>query len=388
MNSKLNLPVGVALFAALAVGLIFLLSGGLLQAQDNGSIMYAENDTVAVATYTAVDPEMTDIVSWSLAGTDAGAFDISNGVLTFKKSPDFEMPADVLGTVDSTAALDDNIYEVTVQATDETNKIGMKEVIVEVTNVDEPGKVTLSAVQPQSAIPFTASLTDPDGVLSGITWQWAKSMETNGTFMDIDGADSDTYTPADADIDSYLRATVSYTDGEGSGKSAMVVPDYSVQGEPANNSAPNFTDQDEEDQETGLQVTRSVAENTAEGQSVGAPVRATDGNNDILTYTLLSGSSDDDDLFDINWGTGQIMTKSELNLEDDGLTDRDNSTEGMQLQVTVRATDPSGDPAAVSVVGTNGAEVTVLITVTDVNEPPAFSTGGAETYTIRRGHQR
>ena len=54
-----------------------------------------ENGTGAVATYTAVDPEMTEIVSWSLGGTDAGAFDISNGVLTFKKSPDYEMPADV-----------------------------------------------------------------------------------------------------------------------------------------------------------------------------------------------------------------------------------------------------------------------------------------------------
>ena len=63
-----------------------------------------------------------------------------------------------------------------------------------------------------------------------------------------------------------------------------------------------------------------MAENTAAGQSVGAPVRATDGNNDILTYTL--SGSDDDDLFDINWGTGQIMTKSELNLEDGALTDK------------------------------------------------------------------
>ena len=36
MNSKLNLPVGVAVFAALVVGLMFLLPGGLLQAQDNG----------------------------------------------------------------------------------------------------------------------------------------------------------------------------------------------------------------------------------------------------------------------------------------------------------------------------------------------------------------
>ena len=37
MTSKLNLPVGVALFAALAVGLMFLLSGGPLQAQDDGT---------------------------------------------------------------------------------------------------------------------------------------------------------------------------------------------------------------------------------------------------------------------------------------------------------------------------------------------------------------
>ena len=45
-------------------------------AQDDGTIEYAENGTGPVATYTAVDPEMTEIVSWTLAGTDAGVFDI------------------------------------------------------------------------------------------------------------------------------------------------------------------------------------------------------------------------------------------------------------------------------------------------------------------------
>ena len=344
------------------------------------AIEYAENGTGPVATYTAADPEMTEIVSWSLGGTDAGAFDISNGVLTFKKSPDYEMPADVASTTDdSTAAVDDNMYEVTVQATDSTMKTGMKTVMVEVADVDEMGMVTLSARRPQREVALTANLTDPDGGPTGITWQWAKSMEMDGTFVDIEGADSATYTPVDTDRNHYLRATAMYTDGEGSGKSAMTMSDYSVRGIPASNSAPDFTGQDEDDQTTGIQVTRSVAENTAAGQSVGAPVRGTDGNNDILTYTL-SGSNDDDDLFDINWGTGQIMTKSDLNLED-GLTDRDVVTEGMQLRVTVRATDPSGDPAAASVVDTNGAEVQVLITVTDVNEPPAFS-AGRETYSI------
>ena len=123
------------------------------------AIEYAENGTGRVATYTAVDPEMTEIVSWSLVGTDAGAFDISNGVLTFKKSPDYEMPTDVEDTTaDSTAAAGDNMYEITVQATDSTMKTGMKEVMVEVADVDEMGMVTLSARRPQREVAFTATL--------------------------------------------------------------------------------------------------------------------------------------------------------------------------------------------------------------------------------------
>ena len=43
------------------------------------------------------------------------------------------------------------MYEVTVEATDSTRQTGTKAVTVEVTNVEEPGKVTLSALRPQSA---------------------------------------------------------------------------------------------------------------------------------------------------------------------------------------------------------------------------------------------
>ena len=86
----------VAFLAVLAVGLLFLLPGGLLQAQDDGTIEYAENGTGPVATYTAVDPEMTAIASWSLGGTDAALFSIEGGVLSFKKSPDYEDAKDVV----------------------------------------------------------------------------------------------------------------------------------------------------------------------------------------------------------------------------------------------------------------------------------------------------
>ena len=88
-NRRLAFPI-LALLAAVTVSLLFLLPGGPLHAQE-AAIQYPENGTGPVATYTAVDPEGADITSWTLGGTDAGAFMIDGGVLTFKKSPDYEM---------------------------------------------------------------------------------------------------------------------------------------------------------------------------------------------------------------------------------------------------------------------------------------------------------
>ena len=69
-NRRFAFPI-LALLAALAVGLLFLLPGGLLQAQNDGTIEYAEDRTDAVATYTSADPEGA-MIRWSLAGDDAG----------------------------------------------------------------------------------------------------------------------------------------------------------------------------------------------------------------------------------------------------------------------------------------------------------------------------
>ena len=86
---------------------------------------------------------------------------------------------------------------------------------------DRPGTVTLSMSHPVVDTAITASLSDPDGMISGTTWQWSRSMTMDGTLMDIDGATMMSYTPMDADVDYYLRATVMYTDGHGSGKMQM-----------------------------------------------------------------------------------------------------------------------------------------------------------------------
>ena len=94
-----------------------------------------------------------------MAGPDGGKFTATGGELKFKAKPDYENPTD---------ANTDNVYEVTVQATDGDGNRGMKSVKVTVENADEEGVVTLSKTQPRVGIAVTASLTDPDGSISGL----------------------------------------------------------------------------------------------------------------------------------------------------------------------------------------------------------------------------
>ena len=181
-------------------------------------VEYPENDTMPVATYTASGPD-ADMASWTLEGDDTGDFRISSaGVLTFRTTPDYESPADADG---------DNTYMVTVKANDGTY-MDTHGVTVMVTNVDEAGTVSLSSRQPVVGTALTASVEDPDGMVTGETWQWASSDTSGGTYTNISGATSASYTPEAADANKYLRATARYTDAEGSGKSAKGVTAHSV----------------------------------------------------------------------------------------------------------------------------------------------------------------
>ena len=77
---------------------------------------------------------------------------------------------------------------------------------------------------------MTATLTDIDALPvttlgrrcygSHVTWKWAKSSSKTGAYTVIEAATEATYTPKPADINHYLRATATYTDPQGSGKTA------------------------------------------------------------------------------------------------------------------------------------------------------------------------
>ena len=89
----------------------------------------------------------------------------------------------------------DNVYNVTVVATDngvdtatdtdgdgENKMMATRDVIITVTNVEEAGTVKLSAQQPKAGVTLTASVTDLDGGVTGMKWQW--SWATSATAAD------------------------------------------------------------------------------------------------------------------------------------------------------------------------------------------------------------
>ena len=148
-----------------------------------------------------------------LTGIDAGDFSINNGVVTFRSPPDYESPDD---------SGRDNNYVFTVSATVGGEPV-TRNVTVNVTNVDEDGVLTVSPPQPVVGSAVTATLTDEDGGITGENWWWASADTAGGVYTRIAGATSVSYTPVAADSGKFLRATVRYSDAEGSGKREMAV---------------------------------------------------------------------------------------------------------------------------------------------------------------------
>ena len=369
---------------------------------------------VTLSTYVATDDEdrLSDVGSpqsltdlkWSLSGTDMGAFEIGDSAnpdqgfgsadivgrfgtsddksistigLRFKEEPDFENPTD---------SNRDNTYNVTITATDSYGSSSSRDATVTVTNIEEPGTVELTNRQPEVGIQIRAELTDPDGGIRGVTWQWSNAAEDTdidaANWVDIAGATAATYTPGTGDFEKDLRVVATYRntatadnlfthDKDESIRTATTTSVFAVKDSDANNQAPVFPDQD--DQTTGDQsdrATRSVLESARHPDAVGDPVSASpdrdgadNGAGDNLTYTL---GGTDANLFSIEQDDlaaspptmgGQILVR--------GGTEFDFETK-TSYTVTVTATDPS----------LASDTITVTINILDVDEPPDLSKRG------------
>ena len=126
---------------------------------------------------------------------------------------------------------------------------------------------------------------------------------------------------------------------------------------------------------------RSVAENTAAGQNVGAALTATDADSDTLTYTL---EGTDAASFDIVSGSGQIRTRTGVTYNHEAKSthtvvvkadDGNGGTDTIAVTITVTDVDePPGRPAAPSVSATAGSTTSLDVTWTaPTNTGPAIA---------------
>ena len=295
---------------------------------------YPENGTGPVATYTAEDPDGGDI-SWSLPNTtfetDLSDFSISGGILSFRSSPDHESPHD---------SNRDNVYKVTVRASDPNGGTDDRNVTITVTNVNERPVVDSRilnqrlTVDSSEEIGLLDKFSDPDRDTLQYT---ATSLTTSVATESVTGS---TLTITAVGVGT---ATVTVTAHDRASGGLSVSQSFTV-------TVPNRNPTIDPGQPSV-----SYPEN---GTGPVATYTAEDPDGGDISWSLPN-TTFETDLSDFSISGGILSFRSSPDHESPHDSNRDNV-----YKVTVRASDPNG--------GTDDRNVT--ITVTNVNERPLVDT--------------
>ncbi|HEX6095152.1 MAG TPA: cadherin domain-containing protein [Thermoanaerobaculia bacterium] len=300
----------------------------------------AEN-TTAVVTVTTTDQEGNTITYSITGGADAALFSINGatGALTFNAPPNFEAPAD---------AGANNVYDVVVTASDGTNA-PTQNISVTVTDVNEAPVFTSSAtpsVPENTTAVITVTTSDPEGntitysITGGADMALFTINSSTGALSFLSAPDYDA--PGDAGANNVYDVVVTASDGTNSPTQAIAVTVTDT------NEAPVFTS--------------SNAASVAENSTSVLTVTTTDQEGDTIAYSITGGA--DASLFSINSTTGALSFNAPPDFENPTDADANNIYE-----VTVTASD-----------GTNAPTQTINVTVTDVNEGPAITSGNTASF--------
>ena len=321
----------------------------------------------------ANDPE-SDTLTYSLLGVDSDQFDIepSTGQISVGGTTTF----DIESPSDSNA---DNVYELAVMVTDGRNPEGNPDdsvdaeigVNITVTDVNEPPEFYTAALELEVAENYEAGANVGDPIVATDPESSALTYSLAGADSDLFGIESssgqisvgaetalDYEFPSDSGGDSVYELVVQVTDGQ----DADGNPDNSVDAEIG--VIITVTDVNEPPEFDPAALELEVAENYEAGANIGDPILATDPESATLAYSLAGADSE---LFTIDASTGQISVGEETALDFESPADSDgNHVYEIVVQVTDN-TDLDGN-----VDDSVDAEISVIITVTDVNEPPEF----------------
>ena len=371
MDTKLSRRQRILLGAALgALIFTFLALGGATAQGANSQPAFPSTENVArsVAENTAAGANIgapveatdadNDALTYTLGGDDAASFSIvpSTGQLQTLAALNFEGK---------------NSYKVTVSASDRKDATGNADTAIDatikltisVTDVDDPGAITLSSQAPVVGIDLTASITDPDGGVSSIGWTWSKSSDQT-TWTAIAGATSSTYRPVAADVGSYLRATAAYTDSQGSGKNAQQKTDAPVAAASIGVSV----------SETALTVAEGASATytvVLDGQPASDVVITVTSNNSDVTATPAKLT-----FTTANWSTAQTVTVAAAD-DADAVNDAASITHAVVDGESADEYDAVA-VAGVSVTVADDETAGVSVSVTEL----AVAEGGQAAYTV------
>ena len=181
----------------------------------SSTVDYLENGAGPVATYTATDPE-DEQITWGLSGSDEDAFTIAGGVLRFVTPPDYD---------------DDDYYFVIIEASDGASTSTL-DVSVYIENVDETPVVTGDASPDfaENDQGTVATYDDGDPEQGSITW----SLSGDADDMDIDSGGALTFnSPPNHEEQGTYSVTVQAFDGNSTGTLSVVVTVTDVNEDPA-----------------------------------------------------------------------------------------------------------------------------------------------------------
>jgi VCBS repeat-containing protein len=313
----------------------------------------AEN-TTAVTTVIATDPDAGTTLVYGIAGgADSGKFTINaaTGILSFVSAPNFEAPGD--------AGLD-NVYDVTVQASDGQGGIRTQTIAVTVTNVNEAPVITslgagatasISVAEGASTV-TTVTSTDPD---AGATKTFSISGGADaGKF--VIGASTGVLSfaappnfevPTDAGGNNVYDVDVRVSDGSLADTQSIAVSVTNVNEPAVFTSSPNI--------------------NVAENQTAVTTVQAVDPDaGTTLSFSIAGGL--DAGKFNINAATGVLSFITAPNYE------APDDVGGNRIyNLNVQASDGNGGVTTQA----------ISVNITNVNEAPVItSNGGGDAATI------
>ena len=322
-------------------------------ASDTAARSVDENSAVGTsigAVVTATDPDGVakyNTLTYSLSGTDAAKFDIgsSTGQITVKSGnvPDYEAKSS---------------YSVTVGVTDGKNGSGSADttiddtiaVTINITDVSEPPArlsaptVAVNGTTPTTKldVSWTAPTMTGKPAVTDYDVQYRKSGDSTWTSHSFTGTGTSTTLTGLTAGKSY-EVQVRATNDEGTSSWSL--------------SGAAITD--------ASNVTRSIAENSAAGTSVGAAVAATD--NSAYTYTYsLDGT--DKGKFSIGSSTGQITVGTGTTLDYET-----KQSYSVTVKVTVAAASQGANAQSLDPNAPGSYVIPVTINVTDVNEKGEFT---------------